>query len=262
MIYLKTYFYTTHELKFIKLNLLEGFDHIEKFIICEYNRTHTGEPREFIFKDHLSYFTEEELKKIEYYPCDISSETRYAKNDENLIHQLNEPVMRGYFVKVRPFNDDDIIVSVDADEIIYGHMYPTIVEEVQKHNCISLCLNQFFYKMNYLWENTTFRAPTASKFGVFKNHYPSQWRYQGFEFQTLVGCHFSWCMTPEEMIYKLNTYSHPKYRFCADLDLLKNAIAEKKYPFDPNTDFQIKEIEWNDPILPKNLNKIIKIDNV
>jgi hypothetical protein len=37
MIYLKTYFYTEHKIKFLKLNLLETFNHIDKFIISEFN---------------------------------------------------------------------------------------------------------------------------------------------------------------------------------------------------------------------------------
>lgn len=257
MIYLKTYFYTEHELKFLKLNLLEAFEHIDKFIICEFNRTHTGEPREFIFQNYPDLFTEEEKSKILYFACDISEESRYAKNDENLIHQINEPVMRGNFVKKVSLNDDDIIFSVDADEIIYGHMYPEIIEYVKAKGVTCLTLNQFFYKMNYLWENTTFKAPTVARYQDFKNHYPSQWRYEGVDFPKIVGCHFSWCMTPEQMIYKLNTYSHPKYRFCADLDLLTNAIHNKTYPFDTSVDFQIRELSWSDPLLPGNLNKIL-----
>ena len=71
MIYLKTYFYTEHEVKFLKLNLLESFNHIDKFIICEFNRTHTGEEREYIFDNYKHLFTQEELSKIIYLPCDI-----------------------------------------------------------------------------------------------------------------------------------------------------------------------------------------------
>ena len=65
MIYLKTYFYTEHEFKFLKLNLIEGFNYIDKFIICEYNRTQTGEPREYIFEKNKHIFTDEELSKID-----------------------------------------------------------------------------------------------------------------------------------------------------------------------------------------------------
>ena len=144
MVYLKTYFYTENELKFLKLNLLESFNHIDKFIICEFNRTHTGEEREFIFEKHKNYFTKEELSKIEYLECDISSETVYAKDDEDTIHRINEPVMRGHFVKRMNLNDDDIIISVDADEIIYEHIYPKIIDNVNTNGTTLLKLHQFF----------------------------------------------------------------------------------------------------------------------
>ena len=45
MIYLKTYFYTENEIKFINLNLMESYEHIDKFIICEANIHHTGEKK-------------------------------------------------------------------------------------------------------------------------------------------------------------------------------------------------------------------------
>jgi len=257
MIYLKTYFYTEHEIKFLKLNLLESSSHIDKFIICEFNRTHTGEKREYIFDNFKKEFTPEQLEKILYLPCDISNEVVYAKDDEDKIHSINEPVMRGYFVKLVPLNDDDIIISIDADEIIYGQKYNDIIAAVKQNNLIQLKLHQFFYKINYHWYNNDFIAPTAAKYKVFKNSYPSQLRYMGPVFNDYVGCHFSWCMTPEEMIYKLNTYSHPKYRFCADIKLLTNSINNKEYPFDKTVDFKIKELSLTDSILPKMLKKII-----
>lgn len=257
MVYLKTYFYTEHEIKFLKLNLLEAFNHIDKFIICEYNRTHTGEEREFIFEKYKHLFTEEELVKIEYLACDISEETVYAKDDEEAIHRINEPVMRGYFVKRMTLNDEDIIISVDADEIIYEHMYPTIINRTRNQGTTLLKLHQFFYKTNYHWYNNDFVAPTAMKYSDFKNNYPCQLRYMGNLMNEFAGCHFSWCMTPEEMVYKLYTYSHPQYRFCANLELLENAIATKTYPFDPNTDFKINEVSYDDEILPRNIKNIL-----
>jgi len=257
MIYLKTYFYTEHEIKFLKLNLLEAFNHIDKFIICEFNRTHTGEEREFIFDNYKHLFTEEELNKIIYLPCDISNETVYAKDDEDTIHRVNEPVMRGYFVKQVNLNDDDIIISVDADEIIYEHMYPSIIDRVNSSGTTLLKFHQFYYKMNYHWVDNDFVAPTAIKYGDFKHQYPCQLRYMGNLMNEYVGCHFSWCMTPSEMVYKLQTYSHPQYRFCADIDLLTNAIENKLYPFDSSVKFTINELSFDDEKLPKNLNNII-----
>ena len=47
MLYLKSYCYSKHELPFIIANLDEGFEHIDKLILYEYNFTHTGLPKEY-----------------------------------------------------------------------------------------------------------------------------------------------------------------------------------------------------------------------
>lgn len=260
MIYLKTYFYTPLEIKWLKLNLLESMPHIDKFIICEYNVTHTGEKRDFIFEQYKHVFSEEELEKIQYLQCDISTETSYARDSDYLCHYKNEPIMRGHFVKKIHLDDDDIVFSVDADEIIYGNMYDRIIKEVKEKDKILLTLHQFFYKTNYHWYNHDFSAPTVAKYKCYKDQYPSSWRYDGENFNNYAGCHFSWCMSVQEMIYKLNTYSHPEYRFCASESILKDAVENKKYPFDTSVSFNIREIADNDPILPTHLPKIKDIN--
>jgi len=251
MKYLKTYFYVEHEIKFLIMNLIEAYNHVDKFIICEHNRTHTGQPRSFIFEEHKHKFPQKLMDKVIYLPQDISEEAVEAYENEDAIHAINEPVMRSAFMKELSFDDEDIIVSIDADEIIYREAYPYIFSEVENKNCVRLNLYQFFYKTNYLWEGKDFVSPIASKYKVFKRHYPCNWRDVGPIVSKKVGCHFSWCMTPEEMVYKLHTYSHPKYRFCADVDLLKEAIENKQYPFDDGTEFTIRELETEDPILPE-----------
>jgi hypothetical protein len=140
--------------------------------------------------------------------------------------------MRGFFSRMKSFDDNDIIISIDADEIIYRESYDYIVNEVNLNNVVRLNLYQFFYKTTYLWEGKDFVSPIATKYSVFRNH-------------------FSWCMTPEEMVYKLHTYSHPRYRFCADKEILEKAIEEKEYPFDENVDFSIRELEIDDKVLPE-----------
>jgi hypothetical protein len=250
MIYLKTYFYVGHEIKWLIMNLIESYDHIDKFIICEHNRTHTGEPRDLIFNKYLSEFPEKLRKKLLYLPCDISKYTVDAYEDEAAIHRINEPVMRSFFMKKFSFGDDDIIISIDADEILYREAYDYILRTVQEIELVRLNLHQFFYKTTYFWEGKDFISPIAAKYKIFKDNFPCNWRDVGPVLPKKVGCHFSWCMTPEEMVYKLHTYSHPRYRFCADRALLEKAIENKEYPFDPNVDFNIRELKLDDDILP------------
>jgi len=246
MIYLKTIFSAPNEVKFLKLQLKEAFPYIEKFFVCEFNRTHTGQTRELIFNNFLNQFTEEEINKIIYIGADISKESVDAINNNKLAHN-NEQLIRGYFAGQINLKDEDIIFSVDADEIIFGYQYPRIMAKLGFFTpAIKLQLHQFFYRINYLWENNNFIAPTVCKAKYYKKKYPGQWRYNGKLYPEIAGCHFSWCLTIEEMIKKLNTYAHQyEYGHLAKREILEDAIKNKKYPFDPKVDFRIKVLDIN-----------------
>lgn len=254
MIYLKTYFYSEHEVPFLILNLLEAYSHIDTFIICEYNYTHTGLKREYIWNDIKDQFPQDKMDKIQYIQGDMSAIAKYAYNDGHTIHAINEPWMRGYFAKEIQFNDDDIIFSVDADEIIYGDMYPELIQSVRKQSIIRLPMNQFFYRVNYLWSDLVFRSSIVALYKVYKHQYPAQWRDAGKDYSKIVGCHFSWCMTVEQMLHKMECYSHPEYRHLAKKEILEDAIENKKYPFAPNRPFTLLTIDFDtDSRIPRKM---------
>ena len=253
MIYLKTYCYTPHEVEFIIANLKECYDHIEKMIVCEFDINHTGMKREFEYQNLKELVPEELRDKLDYHACEVFDITARAYDREDLIHGINELVMRSYFTKLYNFNDDDIIISVDADEIMYGDKVQYIKEQVEKYKVIALKLRQFFYKKNYLWKDKDFTSPIAAYYSHINPKFPNNWRDVGKVTDEYIGCHFSWCMDVDAMMHKLHTYSHPRYRFCANKELLENAIENKEYPFDTNTDFNIQELKEDDPIIPKSM---------
>lgn len=253
MIFLKTHFYTENEINYINLNLQEAYNKIDKFIVCEFNITHTGAKREFIFQNFEHLINPLYKDKLVYIQCDVAHLAVDAHTNESLAHSTNELLMRGYFVKVYDFNDDDIIISVDCDEIIYNQCYDEIISNVKFHGKVSIELNQFFYKLNYFWSDNNFVAPTAAYYKTYKNKYPSDWRYDGILLSGKKGCHFSWCMSIDDMIYKLNTYAHVKYKPFANREVLSNAINTKIYPFDLNKPFTIKEVERTSKELPQSI---------
>jgi hypothetical protein len=261
MIYLKTYAYSLHELPFLKLNLLESYDHIDKMIICEFNRSHSGvECRNDLLEEHIMKWDQKLLDKILYFKCDISEHTVNINDDgvlDNSTHTINEPIMRSYFTKCVDIQPDDIIVSVDADEIIYGEIYPELIELVRRKGIVKLRLNQFFYKINYHWVNANFIAPCICVAKFIKPNYPHNYRDTGFLFSKHVGCHFSWIMPIECMLRKFFLYSHPEYKRFADRTILENAIQNRTYPFDPKRLFNIKIIELNNKLLPKQLHSML-----
>ncbi len=242
-VYLKTYIYAPHEVKFVRLNVKEALPYVDQVIVCEFNRTHVGSEREFIFDRYLDTFSGEERGKILYLPCEISDQVTHAKDSEE-VHKI-ERLMRGYFASQIDFHDRDIVISVDADEIIFGHCYNDILSHINYYNkALKLQLYQFFYKINYLWENETFIAPTACRAGFYKGEYPAQWRYDGKLLPGYVGCHFSWCMSVDEMLKKMKAYSHHyDYRHLAKREILEEAIKYKSYPFDPKRDFRIRVLD-------------------
>ena len=253
MIYLKTYMYAPHELEFIIANLEECYEHIDKMIVCEFNINHTGVKREYEFLDLKDHIPEHLRDKLDYHACDVYDVTARAYEDESSIHRINEPVMRSWFTKLYNFRDDDIIISVDADEIIDRRKLPYIIDQVSKYDIVSLKMRQFFYKTTYLWKNKDFTSAIACKYGCINPKYMNNWRDCGKVTEEYVGCHFSWCMDIDAMVHKLHTYSHPKYRFCAKRDILEDAIENKKYPFDINTKFEIEELDYNNELLPESI---------
>jgi len=243
MIYLKTIFSSAGEYPFLILNLLESYDHVDCFLICEANRTHTGAPREFIFD--VERLPSGKRDKVKYIKMDVSENTVFSPNDEGKCHSINEKYIRGSFVKHIDLEDTDLVFSVDADEVIYGHLYPSLIEKVKETGVIQLKLHQFFYKMNYLWENNIFTAPTVAAACRYKNHFPSDWRYDGAVYPAFAGCHFSWCMPVDDLLLKMKNYAHaPSVKHFATREILENAIVSKSYPFDLARKFIIQELDY------------------
>ena len=265
-VYLKTYFYAPHEIDFINLNLKEAYDHIDGFIVCEFNRTHTGHERELIWEKHKHHIDQDKIGKVIYLGCDIGEESIFADEDEETIHTHNEPLMRGYFTKHMQFNPDDVIVSVDADEIIYGHLYPDLIEHMlnRTQGCLLLNLHQFFYGVNYYWPNKPFKAPVVARFDYYK-HWPAQWRYgpcaqlPNEDFRA--GCHFSWAMPVDAMVYKSTVYSHPRYRTWATKENFENGIKDKKlfYPDERKPQFQILPFTKDIELYPRSMFEDVEV---
>jgi len=263
MIYLKTIFSTPSEIKYLKLNIQESYDHIDKIIICEFNYTHTGKKRELIFQKYLNYFNDEEKKKIIYIGADITEYVRQAMNNEDVAHE-NEKLMRGYFVKEVKIKDDDIIFSLDADEIVFSQYYAEIIHKLQnakwpwQRKSYRLPIRQFFYKINYHWENLKFISPVACKASYFlKKGFPAQWRDEGRIYSTYVGSHYSWCISIDEMVSKINNYAHQEqFAHLANYETMKNAVEDKIYPFDDRK-FKINviDIDTKKEYFPKSIYK-------
>jgi len=268
MLYLKCYCYSQHELPFVIANLKEGYNYIDKLVLYEYNYTHTGVKKDYQMEKVLHLIPSELRKKLDYKKIDISNYIIPAYNNEPgnpKIHNNNEPVQRSWFFNDKDYNlkDEDIIIDHDIDEIIYKDSYPLLIQELNnKKRPLSIKLNQFFFKHNYLWADCNFSSPTIYKYSMvrrnkrkIKNLRIQNLRDLSQKTNKIYGCHMSWVMPVDFMINKLHSYSHPEYRKFANLDLLEKAIKEKKYIFNSGVNFNINELELNDIRIPEYLQR-------
>ena len=267
-IFLKSYCYNQHELAFVIANLREGYKYIDKLILYEYNYTHTGVEKDYRLEKVLHHIPGELREKLDYKKIDLKNYNIYAYKNEPgnpKIHRHNEPIQRSWLFNDKDYQleDDDIIIDHDIDEIIYENSYPILIEELKrKKRPLSIKLNQFFFKNNYLWKDIMFSSPTIYNYRMVKK---INKKIKGLKIQNLrdlphktdriYGCHMSWVMPVDYMITKLHSYSHPEYRSFADKEKLQRAIDEKKYIFDLKRPFNIEELLFDDERIPKSLQK-------
>lgn len=262
-VYFKTIFYAPHEIPFITMNLMESYPYIDLFFIVEANRTHVGEEKPYIFQNFLEKIPAFLRKKIRYIKADLSSkciDCSVSKDDAQM--HKNEAFIWDCFEDYFPLANDDIVISTDADEVLYGSMYPEFFNALKNHPALFLPLHQFMYRMTYLWSDYTFWGPTIARAKAYLDQpRPHSWRFFGWFFPKMAGCHFSWQLTTEEMLYKLKTYAHHAiYGSFADPAILEKAVREKTYPFEPNRPFHIVEVDpdKDDWLYPPSLHAVQK----
>ena len=265
MIYLKTYCYSKHELPFIISQLEEGWNYIDKICVYEYNYTHTGKKKDYEMEKVLHLIPENFKEKLYYKKIDLTNFHVDSYNNESLCHKINEPIQRNWFFNDKNIDlkDNDVIIDVDCDEIIYKDSYSKLINELNtRKQPLSIRLNQYFFRHNYLWTDCNFSSPTIYNYGMVKNINTSVYniktkslRYLQNKTNNIYGCHMSWVMPVQNMVDKLFKTAHTQYRQFADIDIMKKAIREKKYIFDMKRPFNIEELSLNDPRIPKYLQK-------
>lgn len=126
-------FFIEKELLELRINLLK--DHVDKFIISEINKTHTGEEKEFICKKTISELNlpVEKIQVIEtYIPDDVElipeeCDLKYCSHAKStkVNNWIRERIQRDALMSViHEFNENDIFISSDCDEIINPNYIP------------------------------------------------------------------------------------------------------------------------------------------
>ena len=245
-------FYNANMLFDLRYHTLKN--HVDYFVVCEANKTHTGQPKEYNFdRNFISKYRE----KIIYIQVDDLPEiTIKGKKD----YQLLKIQMQNLFRGIVKANDNDLIIFSDEDEIVN----PTAISHFKQNDYkFGLFLqNMYYYKLNILgldegdgnWTGSRICKKKYLKsffdFRILKTKnikYPF-WRIDKEKSIQLIkngGWHFTYLMTPDEISKKINNMAHTEFNKeeFKNVEKIKEKINNLVDPF--NRNLRLKKVKIN-----------------
>tara|TARA_B100000575_G_C22995914_1_gene574086 strand:- start:142 stop:954 length:813 start_codon:yes stop_codon:yes gene_type:complete len=248
----------------IRLNELNNF--VDHFVIIEFGETFTGIRKERSIKNELLKKFE---KKIRYFFID----TRLSEIDpwKREGYQRNQ-LTKGIF-DAKP---DDIIMISDVDEIpnlkkldfnnVGNQVFAfSLVHSMYKINL----LRKVFWIGTKLCKKKNFKSPqwlrslkVHKKYNFFRiDKFFSKTYYSNFKIIDNSGWHFGWLMQPDEIIKKVNSYSHTEHNtpLFNNEEYIKKCINNKINFLDKNDILEISnDMEKLPNFVKNNLKKFDK----
>jgi beta-1,4-mannosyl-glycoprotein beta-1,4-N-acetylglucosaminyltransferase len=184
-----------NEIELLHLRLMELNPVVDYFVLVESNKTHTGNPKEFIFEKNKEIFKEYLHKiihvKVEDLPTYSSDNIWIPENFQR------NCIMRGL---VDHASEGDKIIVSDLDEIPNTDL---IVSNIENNEWVTFKQNLYYYyvncKQNCLWD-----GPIMANYGTFQS--PQQLRNtgrSGYNSKFHGGWHYSFMGGPDRVRYKV-----------------------------------------------------------
>ncbi len=262
----------------IRLNILN--EHVDEFVVCEANFTHSGKKKKLNFDiNKFKRFS----KKIKYIIVDkepegIEINSKSQNNNNSILRRNAEKRIftqrNAIYNEIKNNNPDDWIIYSDSDEI---PNLEAIDLRNSKEKFVIFNQNIFYYKFNLTLNNNNWFGSKACR---LKNlHSISDLRnvktkkYGWWRIDTLLkknkfinlkivdngGWHFTEIKTAEEIFEKhKNDEHHDEFELTGiNLDDVKNMIQNRYVPYDHKVDKKDLNLKWD-----KNVKvPLIKIDS-
>jgi hypothetical protein len=202
-----------NEYDLLELRLREHYDHVDKFVIVECDRTYSGIYKGFNLEKHLDRYSQW-MDKIDYIKVENSPTDSNAWVNEEW--QRNQQV-RGW----KDLTDNDVILISDMDEITRGEALQYIRDT--DYSFYGLAMPMFYFKYNYMdvtdnypWRGKAYRGFQAAPFSMrFKmDEVPGQNKIELHH----AGWHFSYLGNEEFIKNKINSFSHQELNIPSIVD--------------------------------------------
>jgi len=218
-------FIFNNEVEILLRRLEQLYDVVDRFVIVEATKTHSGKPKELVFTPEL---IGEYANKVTYIVVNDMPEVEGTITDKSWARERHQrdAIMRG----LTQCKDNDVIIISDCDEI------PS-VSAIQSYNgsneLRSFDMDLFYYdhetKAKDKW-----RDAKILPYGLLKQHSPCWARYQQADPIPDGGEHLSYFGGVESIQRKLGNTAHREYdtEYYRDPERIRKAIEEKKDLFD------------------------------
>ena len=216
-------FFNEFELAEARMEYL--YDHVDHFVITECNYTYSGAPKTMLFQEHRDRFAKFE-QKIIYAPFILSQEEYdsygFDTDDYHEVCWVLERNQRNHISSVLDqFDDNDIFLVSDCDEIHNIDVFDRIRAHFSDPNSTPIVLGQEYYMYN-LERRQRYPGGFADywymPFAIQKRHlliYPAS-NIRGYQFASDLpkiaihgaGWHLHCFMDAPKIVTKLKYYAH------------------------------------------------------
>ena len=238
----------------IRFNILN--DHVDKFVIVEATRDHSGNQKKLNFD--INNFKKFKDKIIYHVVEDIPKEVKnYKKGWSPNFYREN--FHRDSISKALDKCDpDDLILISDADEI--PNFDAINKNKIKKYALLKQ--RNFYYKLNLQSENIWLGTSVCYKKYLKSPQWLRNKRFLRRGFLRRIfnktqliqngGWHFSFLKTPEKILEKMESYGHGELSDKADISKIKKSIDSKEFFI--NTNIKLKKVQI-DETYPDYINK-------
>ena len=248
----------------LRLNILNN--HVDKFIVAEATKDHTGKDKKLNF--NINNFAKFKDKIIYIIVDDLPMNIKFYKKNWPVHHLRDQhqrnALSRGY----KNCEDNDFIMISDIDEI----PDPNKISEFKAINKYACFMQKNFQsKINLLnvsekyWMGTKIiqkkYMKTPQWLRNIKTSKPAFWKFYKPRQPQLIydgGWHFSFLKEPKRIAKKIQAYSHSEYNKTefTDLKKIEERIKNRKDIFDRNLNYERIDLDDTFPkYILENLSK-------
>ena len=185
-----------NELEVLEIRLHELNDIVDKFILVESDKTHSGKPKPLFFQENKSRFSEFLGKIVHVVVTDMP---------EGKDPWARETFQRNAVLRGLPSDspDTDLLIISDVDEIPRAK---TILEALPLSSPLALHMGAYSGYLNVYWGEWPHAKIVPMK--SLKGSSPQVLRHQGHRHVKNGGWHFSYIGGPEKVSMKMSAFSH------------------------------------------------------